>query len=160
MRKPNVENVEHSAAGAAATELILEVFRTNGLLLAEADRLAAPLGVTSARWQVMGALAQGPATVAQIARDMGITRQSVQRLVDVLAAEDLVVFEPNPGHRRAMLARLTPDGERKYAEISRIQIEWINRLSKDDGARTFIMASKALSCLRRRIREATPERAG
>ena len=120
----------HSPAGAAMTELILEVFRVNGLLLAAGDRLTRRLDLTSARWQILGALADGPLSAAQIARNMGLKRQSVQRLVDLLEEEGIVRFDDNPHHRRAKLVRTTEAGERKYAKISGIQAEWVNRLSR------------------------------
>jgi hypothetical protein len=50
----------HRPAGKAATALILEVFRFNGRLLAAGDKLVANLGLTSARWQVLGAIALSP----------------------------------------------------------------------------------------------------
>jgi hypothetical protein len=43
--------------GELATQLILDTFRANGLLLAAGDELTAPKGLTAARWQVLGALA-------------------------------------------------------------------------------------------------------
>jgi len=116
-------------AGAAATELILEVFRLNGLLLAAGDRLTKPLGLTSARWQVLGALDAGPATVAQVARAMGLKRQSVQTLADALEREGLVAFAANPNHKRAMLVQMTAEGARRFAAISAIQVDWVNELS-------------------------------
>src|SRR5467141_3144788 len=75
----------HSPAGRALTQLILDIFRLNGSLLAAGNELTRDLGLSSARWQVMGALAEGPLPAAQIARNMGLSRQSVQRLVDMLA---------------------------------------------------------------------------
>lgn len=125
MKKPS-----HTASGAAFTELVLQVFHLNGLLLAAGDRLTRELGLTSARWQVMGALNADELTAAQIARNMGLKRQSVQRLVDVLAAEGIVSFKPNPHHRRAKLVRLTETGRDKYEQISQIQVQWSNRLSR------------------------------
>src|SRR5271170_4594915 len=91
----------HTKAGKAFTELILEIFRFNGRLLAAGDRLAKPLGLTSARWQVLGAIEEGPLPVAQIARNMGLARQNVQRLADVLQEEGFVQYNPNPDHQRA-----------------------------------------------------------
>jgi len=92
------------------SRLALEVFRLNGALIAAGDALAAPLGLTSARWQVMGAVAEarGGLPVAGIARNMGLVRQSVQRVADDLAAEGVLRFAPNPHHRRARLVLLTP----------------------------------------------------
>ncbi len=113
------------------TELVLEIFRVNGLLLAVGDRLTGELGLTSARWQVLGALADGPLTAAQIARNMGLKRQSVQRLVDVLSEQGILIFQNNPHHRRAKLVRLTEAGRRKYEQISKIQARWVNSVSQD-----------------------------
>ena len=78
------------------TDLVLETFRLNGRLLASGDALVADLGLTSARWQVIGAIALSPVplSVAQIARNMGLTRQAVQRLANEMEADGLVRFAP------------------------------------------------------------------
>nr|WP_202422768.1 MarR family transcriptional regulator [Gordonia sp. SID5947] len=88
----------------------LTVFRLNGQFLALAEELARPAGLTATRWQVVGAVLQQPLTVSDIARAMGITRQSVQRTADLLAADGLVEYRDNPGHRRAKLVHATPAG--------------------------------------------------
>ena len=95
-----------------ASRLSLEVFRLNGALIAVGDALVAPLGLTSARWQVMGAVAEarGRLPVAGIARNMGLVRQSVQRIADELEAEGILHFVANPHHRRARLVQLTERG--------------------------------------------------
>jgi len=119
-----------SPRGVAITELILEVFRVNGLLLMAGDRLTKDLGLTSARWRVMGALAEGPLTAAQIARNMGLKRQSVQRLVNVLHEQNLVSLSDNPDHRRARLVQLNEMGRNKFEQTSQIQANWVNSLSE------------------------------
>ncbi len=136
--------LNHTSSGEVATHLILAIFRVNGLLLAAGDRLTGELGLTSARWQVMGALEGEALTVAQIARNMGLKRQSVQRLVDILADENIVAFEPNPRHRRAKLVRLTEIGLHKYQQISQIQVHWINDLSNDLDTETLTRAVELL----------------
>jgi DNA-binding MarR family transcriptional regulator len=122
---------ERTPTGEAATEVILSTFRANGLLLASGDLLGANDGLTSARWQVMGAiaLAERPLTVPQIARRMGITRQSVHATAKRLVADGLVEFAPNVDHRRSQLVRLTELGKRRYAALDRRQVEWVNRLA-------------------------------
>jgi DNA-binding MarR family transcriptional regulator len=118
-------------AGVAATEIILSTFRANGLLVASGDRLSAGVGLTSARWQVLGAiaLAERPLTVPQIARRMGLTRQSVHATVKRLVADGLVELAPNADHRRSQLIRLTELGERSYAAMHMRQVAWVNRLA-------------------------------
>src|SRR6201996_6991938 len=110
------KNTERSQAVEAATGLILSLFRVNNLLLAAGDRLVAGLGLTSARWQVLGAIAYAdrPQPVAWLARDMGANRQNIQRIVNDLARGALVSFETNPHHKRAQLVLLTEAGKRAY----------------------------------------------
>ncbi|MFI1394180.1 MarR family winged helix-turn-helix transcriptional regulator [Streptomyces sp. NPDC020681] len=95
----------------------LSVFRLNGQFLAVSEELAKPAGLTAAWWQVLGAVLREPLPVAGIARDMGITRQSVQRIADLLVERGLAAYEPNPAHRRAKLLRPTDEGR---AAIERI----------------------------------------
>ncbi len=57
-------------------------------------------------------------TLANIARFMGLTRQSVRRTAQVLEERGLVAFEPNPEHKRAHLVRITDQGQEALARIS------------------------------------------
>ncbi|MFE5483680.1 MarR family winged helix-turn-helix transcriptional regulator [Streptomyces sp. NPDC056527] len=94
----------------ALARTALSVFRLNGQFLAASEELARPVGLTAAWWQVLGAVLRTPQPVAGIARTMGITRQSVQRIADLLVERGLAVYEPNPAHRRAKLLSPTPEG--------------------------------------------------
>ena len=78
-------------------------FRLNGQLLAVAEELARPVGLTAAWWQVLGAALGEPQSVSEIARAMGLTRQSVQRIADLLVERGLAAYADNPAHRRAKL---------------------------------------------------------
>lgn len=69
-----------------------------------------PAGQTFARWQVLAAVEETPLSVAQIARAMNLTRQSVQRVADLLVDDGLCAYEDNPAHARAKLLRLTSKG--------------------------------------------------
>ncbi len=145
----------HTRRGAAATELVLETFRFNGRLLSAGDRLVAELGLTSARWQVLGAIALSPAveTVARLARNMGAHRQGVQRIVNELAKEGLIEFRPNPHHRRANLVALTARGRDIYEQAGRLQIPWINTISEDIDPHEIALATRVMQTLRRRLEE-------
>jgi DNA-binding MarR family transcriptional regulator len=138
---------------AELTELILDLFRLNGQLLAAGDALVADLGLTSARWQVLGAvsMAPQPEPVAALARRMGLTRQAVQRVTNDLAALDLVEFRPNPAHQRAQLVVLTAAGERVYAEAERRQIPWANRLSEHLDPAQITAAGRVVRALAARL---------
>jgi DNA-binding MarR family transcriptional regulator len=139
--------------GEAVTDLILDVFRLNGRLLAAGDRLVAGLGLTSARWQVMGAIAMAdhPRPVAWIARDMGLNRQGVQRVVNELEKERIVEFEPNPHHRRAQLVVLTDRGKAAYDAAGRLQHQWVNSLADGVSVQDTLVARRVLAALRKRL---------
>src|SRR5271166_5189105 len=117
-------------ARVALTELVLEVFRLNGELLAAGDALVGDIGLTSARWQVLGAIGLSPVPlpVAHLARNMGLTRQAVQRLVDEMRGDGLVSFVANPHHRRAILVVMTDEGEAVYRAALARQEGWADAL--------------------------------
>src|SRR5215472_11734015 len=119
-------------AGDAMTNLMLDLFRLTGLLVTTGDRLVARLGLTSARWQVLGAIvnAERPQPVAWLARDLGANRQNVQRIINDLHKEELVAFEANPHHRRAQLVVLTDKGRRTFEAAMRLQAPWVNSLAE------------------------------
>ncbi len=145
----------HTPAGEAATELILELFRLNGRVLVAGDRMVSELGLTSARWQVLGAvaLAVRPEPVAWLARSMGLNRQGVQRIVNELAADGYVALEPNPHHRRASLVVLTERGREAYAAAQRLQVPWVNALAKGLRVEDIAAARDTLAALRKRLEE-------
>src|ERR1700739_2218120 len=107
---------KRTPAGEALTALMLDLFRLDSLLSTAGDRLVAGLGLTSARWQILGTIvaAGRPQPVAWLARDLGANRQNVQRIINYLQEEGLVAFETNPHHRRAQLVLLTDKGRRTF----------------------------------------------
>jgi DNA-binding MarR family transcriptional regulator len=141
----------------AITELVLETFRLNGRLLASGDALVADLGLSSARWQVLGAIALSPAplSVAQIARNMGLTRQAVQRLADEMQRDGLVRFAPNPHHQRAKLVLLTAAGKTAFAAAMKRQTAWAAALGRGLGVRDIAAAATTLRTIRQRLENGT-----
>ena len=142
-----------SPEGDAATEVVLRTFRANGLLLAAGDALATGEGLTSARWQVLGAiaLAQRSLTVPQIARRMGLTRQSVQASVNRLLADGLVATDANPDHHRSRLVRLTDSGAARYRALQRRQSRWIDDLAAGMQRSELETAARVLAELSTRL---------
>ncbi|OHV90721.1 MarR family winged helix-turn-helix transcriptional regulator [Mesorhizobium sp. ORS 3428] len=141
-------------AGDALTEIVLAVFRLNGRFLEAADRLAAPAGLTAARWQVLGAILTEPKSVADIARDMGLARQSVQRLADILAEEGLAAYADNPAHRRAKLLSVTDAGWTAIRDIATRQHAWANAVSEGVDPQALEDALALLRMLARRVEQA------
>jgi len=146
-------STKQSPAGQAATDLILNLFRVNNLLLTAGDRLVDGLGLTSARWQVLGAIAyaERPQPVAWLARDMGANRQNVQRIINDLKEAGLVVFQTNPHHRRAQLVVLTDKGKQTFESAMRLQGPWVNRLAQGLAVKDIEAAHRVLTTLRQRL---------
>lgn len=119
------------------SDVTLTVFRLNGQLLSVADDMASTVGLTAARWQVLGAVLGEPLSVSGIARQMGITRQSVQRIANILVEEGLAEYVPNPAHRRAKLLRPTDTGYKAVRRIDPAHAEVADKLADELGLATF-----------------------
>jgi DNA-binding MarR family transcriptional regulator len=137
------ENAE--PAVEALTELILEIFRLNGRLLDSGDALVRPLGLTSARWQVLGAVAMSPVPlpIAHLARNKGLSRQAMQRLANEMEKDGLVRFAQNPHHERAKLLLMTESGETAFHAAMEKQRVWASGLAQG-FSNTEIAAATAL----------------
>ncbi|TSD99356.1 MarR family transcriptional regulator [Skermania sp. ID1734] len=116
------------------TELVIETFRLNAALLDVAQQLASAGGLTAAWWQVLGGVLDQPRSVADIGRRMGLTRQAVQRIADLLVDRGLAEYRPNPAHRRAKLLACTEAGYWAVRRISVAQHPWSNALGNEVGA--------------------------
>ena len=148
----STEENSRTPAGDAYTNLIHEILRIHGRILAAGDRLTNDLRLTSARWQVLGAIhSGGSATVAKIARNMGLQRQSVQRVVDLLVEEGLIELVTNPDHARAKLAQLTAAGRNKLRKVDQRQVGWADRIARDMSPKAIAAAASILRQLRERL---------
>ncbi len=137
----------------ALSALIDELFQVNGRVLAEGDKLSAEHGLTAARWQVLGALflEQRPLTVAQIARRMGLQRQSVQRIADILVDQEILTYCPNPEHKRAKLVDFTPRGQVTVEEMERLHHRWADSIIPDFSQEELELAVAVLQKLRGKL---------
>ena len=115
----------------------LAVFKLNGQLLALAEAMARPVGLTAAWWQVLGAVLPRPLPVSGIAREMGITRQSVQRIADLLVDRGLAEYEDNPAHVRAKLLRPTAAGRDAVSRIGPAHALTAHALTRELGQEAF-----------------------
>jgi len=148
-----MSKTKRTPAGDALTGLILDLFRLNSLILTAGDRLVARLRLTSARWQILGAIAyaERPQPVAWLARDLGGNRQNVQRIVNDLHKEGLVTFEANPHHRRAQLVVLTDKGKQTFDAAMRLQAPWVRNLSEGLSVKDIDTMHRAIIALRQKL---------
>jgi DNA-binding MarR family transcriptional regulator len=135
-----------SETSELATGLALGTFRLNGQFLQMAEGLARPAGMTAAWWQVLGAVLREPLPVAGIARVMGMSRQGVQRIADLLVERELAEYRPNPAHRRAKLLQPTAAGREAIAKIVPGHQDFSDRLVGELGLEE---AKRCLEAMRR-----------
>lgn len=141
-------------AGDALTDLVLPVFELNGELLAAAEMMTCPVGLTPAWWQVLGATLDEALPVAEIARrvGLGLARQSVQRVADLLVDQGWAVYRENPVHRRAKLLEPTPKGRSGLQRLAAAQHEWANAVAgavgEEDLRRALTLARKIIDTSR------------
>jgi DNA-binding MarR family transcriptional regulator len=118
--------------------IVADIYELAGRLREYGEAVAQTVGQTQARWQVMSAASDRPHTVPQIARVLGVTRQNVQRIADLLVGEGSAEYRDNPDHRssphliltkrgRSALDQLTKAGGGYHARLAR-------RLSASDVA--------------------------
>lgn len=131
------------------TAIALSVFRLNGQLMDWGNRFAEPHGLTSARWQVLGAisLAPEPPSIPQIADAMGVTRQGVLRQIKLLTDEALVRALSNPAHKRSPLYELTAEGKAAYEAVIRRWDQHVRRMASRFSPADLDAAIRVLSTM-------------
>ena len=135
---------KRNRGGDAVSNLMLATFKLNGAFLAAGDKISAPSGLTSARWQVLGTLMWADMTVSEVAREMGLSRQAVQRIANVLAEERLITFLNNPNDKRAKLASATDAGRQAIHSLAERQHAWANTAAAGIDAKEIEQAVELL----------------
>jgi len=144
-------------ADDALQDVLLALFQLHGRVLEAADVMSGGVGLTGARWQVMKVAARQSLTVSQIARRLGLKRQSVQRTVDQLAGQGLVEIRPNADHQRAGLVALSTQGRRRLTSLESRQQAWSARCLRGLGRGELERLARSLASLVERVEAATEQ---
>ncbi|MGV3619278.1 MAG: MarR family winged helix-turn-helix transcriptional regulator [Archangium sp.] len=96
------------------TDLVLEALKLQHLVQEVASPLAVDVGITAAQWAVVAAIARAgqSLTVPEIAHELRVSRQAVQKQVDGLVSDGLVMREKNAKRQRSPRLALTALGNR------------------------------------------------
>lgn len=108
--------------------LVADLFELSAELRRAGEVLAASAGETQARWQLLSVASAGDWTVSSAARRLGVSRQAVQRVADLMVKDGLARYEDNPGHRRSPHVRLTASGRKALALITKRSRSWRARV--------------------------------
>ena len=144
---------------ALGGEMTLAIFKLNGQMLSAGEALTRPVGLTVAWWQVLGACLREPQTASGVSRQMGISRQAVQRVANRLLAEGLLERTSNPAHKRASLLTATQAGRDAVVRIAPEQTAFSERIVKAFGLVELESLISELQRLSAVVDETAPERA-
>ncbi len=149
-------HAQKTPASNALTDLIRAVFRMSANAQKTGTRLTKGLGLTNARWQMLGELhaIEERVTVSQLARHMGLTRQAVQRLADDMARDGLLEFLANPTDARAMHLVLTETGAAVYRHSLEGEWQWTNAVAADFDEAELRAAARLIEAINRKMQEA------
>jgi DNA-binding MarR family transcriptional regulator len=141
------------AGSAIARKLVGEVLRASGRITASRNALLSGFEMTGPRLRVMKTIRRRrvPQTVSQLARAIGIARQTLQATVRDLAQVGFVEFEPNLFHRKAPIVVLTRDGESCLDRVLLVERRWIADLTRGFDERLLAQTEWVLRCLRERL---------
>lgn len=133
-------------------DLMDEVIRLSDVLEAVGNGIARPTGLSVARYQVLAAVEAEAAPVVTIASQLGHTRQSVQRVADLLVDDGLACYRPNPAHQRAKLLEATPSGRTALHRMQAAYEDLALRTTDGLDLERLEMARQTLIELRHRLR--------
>ena len=113
--RPHPSPTAEEAARVADFRVALQGF------LQRTERVAREVGIT-ARWYLVLLLIKGApdlserSTVTELAERLHLAQSSVTELVRRVELAGLVAREPSPTDARVVYLRLTPEGERRFAQ--------------------------------------------
>jgi DNA-binding MarR family transcriptional regulator len=110
--------------------IVADIYELAGRLRECGEAIAKTVGQTQARWQVLSAASGAPQTVPQIARVLGVTRQNVQRIADLLVAEGSAQYRDNPDHRASPHLILTRRGHATFDQLMKAAAGFHARLAR------------------------------
>jgi DNA-binding MarR family transcriptional regulator len=137
--------------------LVADVYELAGELERCGEILAKSVGQSGARWKVLSAGSVGGQTVAQIARRLGLARQSVQRVADALEDEGLLRYEANPEHQRSPRVALTAAGEDALGRLSAAAARWEDPLAARLGRAQLEQTRDFIKTLVQLLRQHPPQ---
>jgi len=129
---------EHAASGMAA---VVSVMRAEQIFQRRATDILRPLGLTFARYQVLGMLRwQGPLTLGAVGHRLWITPATVTSAVDRLEAAGLCRRLGHPTDARATLAEITAKGRRVFdRSVDRLNEDLFGKVELTEDERELLV---------------------
>ena len=108
---------------------------------------------TDAPWRVVEAVAHSHycLAIADVARVLGVARQTAHPFVHAAARQGFLELMPNPHDRRILQLLLTPRGKAELSVANRRESSWLNALLNGLGDRDMAVATHVLRIIRQRL---------
>jgi DNA-binding MarR family transcriptional regulator len=136
--------------------IIADIYELAGRFREYGETIAQTVGQTQARWQVMSAASDDPHTVPQIARVLGVTRQNVQRIADLLVAEGSAEYRDNPDHRASPHLVLTKRGRAAFEQLMKAAGGYHARIARKLSSSDVVSLQRGLRHLLGTLDDANP----
>ena len=141
---------------SAVPIVVADIYELAGRLRDCGEAIAKTVGQTQARWQVLSAAGGAPQTVPQIARVLGVTRQNVQRIADLLVAEGSAQYRDNPDHRASPHLILTRRGRAAFDQLMQAAAGFHARLARKLTPSDIVALQRGLRRLLDAVMETDP----
>lgn len=135
-------------------KLVGELLRASARVEASRNTLLGGFDMTGPRVRLMKMVRRRrrePRTVSQLARAIGVSRQTLQETVNDLVAAGFVNLESNAFHRRAPIVVLTAGGDACLDQLLLVEQRWIADLTRGFDEQLLAQTEWVLRCLRERL---------
>ena len=136
--------------------IVADIYELAGRLREYGEAIARTVGQTQARWQVMSVASGRPHSVPQIARVLGVTRQNVQRIADLLVAEGSAQYQDNPDHRASPHLVLTRRGRATLDQLGKAASGYHARVARKLSPSDVVSLQRGLRRLLEALEEVDP----
>jgi len=134
-------------------ELLDELLRVHGRFKTTFADVRLQTGLNETELMVLNAVAQAKpsATVSQIARSIGTSRQLIQKAANALRDAGLIEMLDNPGHKRASLLHMAPRGFAVKGMLDQAAVALADSLAPTIDLGELAAAIEALRKVRRAL---------
>ena len=131
-------------------DVLIQLRRTQHAVRTRLDADLAATGLTTPQYAVLAAVERaGPLSASDLAREFGMTAQTVNVLVKALVACGLLRRSQHPEHGRILLTGLTPAGKRAVKRGRAVAVAVEDRVLSDLTAHERRMLIRGLQAIER-----------
>jgi DNA-binding MarR family transcriptional regulator len=93
-------------------------------------RLSDNFEITLPRFDLLAQLDRAPngMTLGELSQRMMVSNGNITGLVDRLVEQGLIRRKPAPNDRRVQIVSLTPEGQREFRTMARVNADWVGEI--------------------------------